>query len=360
MTDLSPSHRALRLCIALALASAGLSLLLVTIPRGMLAPQPPLFQFEGLAWQIVQAATLGISLMAMLLAALLPQAVPSAASGGVARALAHGATLLVALIALASIWLAARPALEQAAAQAYLTQVVVQSVASLIGIAGPLAVIAALAARLPRPGPRAAALVLLAVLMLADVALTAGLSPLPTGGLLLALLLGTALTLHRRAQLPAATPPWLISLAALWSLPWAVASLPQAGAALMISDTSQRFPALAEALFTSAPAHQLVGPLPTLICLGALASLLFAAPGKRAVTACAALLGIVALLPHIADAIGYAPFGPATTLDLLRSGGIGAGAALTSFLAWCAVMIQAPVMAFAAAWLWLRATRRPL
>ncbi|MCO6382368.1 hypothetical protein [Oceanicola sp. 502str15] len=360
MTRITPSHRALRLCIALALASAVLGLLLVTIPREMVAPQPPLYQFEGLAWRVVQGTTLATSLLAMLIAAILPQAAPAPDAGHGARIGAHLATLLVALIAVANIWITSTTAWELAALDAYVIQVAVLSLGALIGIAGPLALIAALALRLPRRGLRVAALATLALLVLADLALSAGLSPLPTGGPLLALLLLLALALNRRALLPGATRPWLIALAALWALPWMVARLPLAAAALMISDTSQRFPALADALFSPEPANHLLGPLPLLLCLGALASLLFVQPHRRANIACATLLGLAALLPALADATGYAPFSPAMAFDMLRTGALGLGAALATSLGWLGASLAVPLTALVAAWLWLRGTRQPL
>ncbi|SIN96896.1 hypothetical protein [Vannielia litorea] len=360
MDDLSPSHRALRLSIALALASAGLSLLLFTIPREMIMPRPPLYQFEGLAFRFVQGAGLAISLLSMLIAAVLPQAVPLPGSGRCARIGAHLATALLALIAVANIWFATRSGLELAARDVYVAQVAVLSLGALIGIAGPLALIAALALRLPRRGPRIAALAALALLVLADVALSAGLSPLPTGGLLLALLLLLATALHRHALMPGATRPWLVALAALWALPWAVARLPLAGAALMISDTSQRFPSLAEALLAPEPADHLIGALPLLLCLGALASLLFAQPHRRINRALATLLCLAALLPALVQALGYAPFSPSAALDMLRSGALGPGAALATFLGWVALTAAVPIAALAAAWLWLKAARDPL
>ncbi|MGR3795074.1 hypothetical protein [Vannielia sp. SX4] len=360
MTDLSPSHRALRLCIALALASAVLGLLLFTIPREMVTPQPPLYQFEGLAFRIVQGATLAISLLSMLIAAILPQAVPRPGSGRAARTGAHLATLLVALIAVANIWFATRSEFELAARDAYAMQIAVMSLGSVIGIAGPLALTAALALRLPGPTPRHAALIALVLLVLADVAFTSGLSPLPAGGPLLALLLLIAVMLHRKALLPGAIRPWLIALVALWALPWMVAHLPLAGAALMITDPSQRFAALADALLSSEPANHLLGPLPLLLCLGALACLLFAQPRRRINTTCATLIGLAALLPALAYATGYVPFSPASAFDMLRTGALSLGVALTAALGGLASSLAVPLTVLVCAWLWLRGTIRPL
>ncbi|QDC09944.1 hypothetical protein FHY55_12130 [Oceanicola sp. D3] len=359
MTDFAPSHIALRLCLALALASAGLSLLLLTIPREMVMPQPPLYQFEGLPFRIVQGATLAISLLSLLIAAVLPQAAPAPGSGNGARIGAHLASGAVALIAVANIWLSTRSEFELVARDAYALQIAVMSLGAIIGIAGPLVLTAALALRLPQRGARLAALAALALLVLADVAHTAGLSPLPTGAALLALLLLLAVTLHRQALLPEASRPWLIALATLWALPWMVARLPLSGAALMISDPAQRFPALAEALFASAPANHLLGPLPLLLCLGALASLLFAQPNRRVNGTAATLLCLAALLPALTNALGYGPFGPSAVFDMLRSGAVSAGAALAIFLGWVAVTTAVPLTALCAAWLWLRGTRTP-
>ncbi|MBS8228916.1 hypothetical protein [Vannielia litorea] len=357
MTELSPSHTALRLCIALAFAGSVLALFLASIPPSMIELRPPLYQPQGLAYGFYIGASLIASVLTMLTAALLPQATVLPASSRIARIVAFAATGAVALIALATFGLATL--LEGAntdPTRAYWTQVIVQSLGALITVLPALVLTAALALRLPPGLARGLALVALALLIPMDIAANAGLSPVPTAGLLLALLLATAYALHRSGGLPAQARLWLIGLAALWTLPWALGHLPAAGTALMIDDPSRRGSALAEALLGDPAAYHLASQPVMLLCLGTLATLLFRHPARNARTM-AMLLSLTGLAAALPAALEMPALPPAEGLDMLRSGVYSAGQVLAASTGWLGALLTPPIAALTAAWLWLRGTR---
>lgn len=359
MTDLAPSQTALRLCAALTLAAAVLATFLASIPVSMIEMRPPLYQPEGVAYGLYLGASLAVSMLSLLASALLPQAALTPEPSRTARITALAATGAVALIALANIGLASLPVGEVDPTRAYWRQVIVQSLGALLTILPALVVTAALALRLPRGLPRILGLAALALLIPLDLAASAGVSPIPTAGLLLALLLAMATALHRAGGLSAHARLWLIGLATLFALPWAIGHLPNAGAALMLTDPSRRAAALAEALLGDPAAWHLASQPMLLLCLGTLAALLFTHPLRHA-RAMATLLTLTGLCAALPAAMEMVPTSPSQSLEMLRTGGYTPGQALATSLGWAGSLLSPPVAALAAAWLWIRGARSPI